>query len=81
MKKKDDFYDDGRTIADMNVEGMPYYYRKPKKFSKSTDKDAPKLTSGEQRQVIVSGMLAGAVIAGLFIAAAAVFILILVLLG
>ena len=26
-RREDAFEDDGRTIADMNVEGMPWYHR------------------------------------------------------
>lgn len=80
MRKKDDFYDDGRTIADMDVDGMPFHDRKPKSFNTvgNDENEKPIMTAKEQRQVIFSGMLAGAVIALIFIAAAAVLISILV---
>lgn len=81
MKKKDDFYDDGRTIADMDVEGMPFQGRRLTPHKKNTDSDAPQLSPREQRQLVVSGMLAGVLIASVFIIAAAVLILILVTFG
>ncbi|MGN1348227.1 MAG: hypothetical protein ACI4VI_04720 [Acutalibacteraceae bacterium] len=82
MKKKDDFYDDGRTIADMDVEGMPFQGRKLTPHKKNTDSaDTPQLSPKEQRQLVVSGMLAGVLIASVFIIAAAVLILILVTFG
>ena len=81
MKKRDDFYDDGRTIAHMDIEGMPFHDRKPKNFFGSKDKDAPELTKKEQRQVIFSGMLAGVLLASVFIVAAAIFLLILFIAG
>lgn len=31
MGKREEFEDDGRTIADMNVEGMPWYLEKKEK--------------------------------------------------
>ena len=49
MKKKEQFVDDGRTIADMNVDGMPWRARK----AKSTDQ--PTL-SKEERRVIIKEM-------------------------
>lgn len=81
MRKKDDFYDDGRTIADMDIEGMPFHDRKPKSFGKKADSDAPSLTKGEQRQLVFSGMLAGGLIALAFIAAAAILILLMYIIG
>lgn len=81
MKKKDDFYDDGRTIADMDVEGMPFQGRKLTPHKKNTDSDTPQLSPREQRQLVVSGMLTGVLIASVFIISAAVLILILVTFG
>ena len=49
-KNKQPFYDDGRTIVDMNVEGMPWYdpHRSEKKDKKN--KDNP--TRKEKRAMI-----------------------------
>jgi hypothetical protein len=48
-KKKEPFYDDGRTIVDMNVEGMPWY--SPHRGNKDKkDKDTP--TRKEKRAMI-----------------------------
>ena len=35
--KKTDYEDDGRTIADMNVEGMPWYVQGDERRSKGAD--------------------------------------------
>lgn len=37
MKKHEKFVDDGRTIADMNVEGMPWYNPSRGKKQKNED--------------------------------------------
>lgn len=79
--KKNDFYDDGRTIADMDVDGMPFHDRKPKRFNKKKDHDAPELSPKEIRQVIFSGLAAGAVIASIFIVAAAILFALMYFLG
>ena len=41
-KKELPDYDDGRTIADMNVEGMPWYRPASKKEVKESDKPSRK---------------------------------------
>ena len=79
MRKKHDFYDDGRTIADMDVEGMPHRVGKPREYAKKkTADDGPQLTKQETRQLVFSGMLAGGVLAVLFIAAALILILVMI---
>lgn len=41
-KKKEDFYDDGRTVSNMNVEGMPWYEPEDVKRNRESIKhDAP----------------------------------------
>ena len=49
-KKKQDFYDDGRTIVDMNVEGMPWYNPNMKSKDDKSSKDNP--TKKEKRAMI-----------------------------
>ena len=49
-KKKQPFYDDGRTIVDMNVEGMPWY--NPNAKSKSDKKSNDNPTKKEKRAMI-----------------------------
>lgn len=75
-RKKDDFIDDGRTVAPMDVEGMPYNNRRPlfRPKKKEINPDAPQFSAAERRQVALSAMLAGAVLSLIFIGAAALFI-------
>ncbi|MBR2975197.1 MAG: hypothetical protein IKC47_05595 [Clostridia bacterium] len=49
-KKKEPFYDDGRTIADMNVEGMPWYNPNRTEKKDKNSKDNP--TRREKRAMI-----------------------------
>lgn len=50
-KKKDVYYDDGRTIVNMNVEGMPWY--NPNRTErKKKDKDKPRF---KERMAMVFG--------------------------
>ena len=39
--RKNDIYDDGRTIVDMNVDGMPWY-NPNRTDNKQNDKDKPR---------------------------------------
>lgn len=56
MNRKDkEWEDDGRTIAEMNVDGMPWY--NPNITDKNkTDKDNP--TRAERKAIIKAGFLA-----------------------
>ena len=74
-KKSKDFVDDGRVIADMDVEGMPrsiFGRASFNRFNKSRGETAedPKLTKDEQRSlflgVLVSYALFGVAIFGSF---------------
>lgn len=50
-KKKIDYYDDGRTIVNMNVDGMPWY--NPNRTDrKKKDKDKP---SFKERMAMIFG--------------------------
>ena len=49
--KKQPYYDDGRTIVDMNVEGMPWY--DPHRSEKKDKKDKDKPTRKEMRAIIL----------------------------
>lgn len=50
-KKKNDYYDDGRTIVNMNVDGMPWY--NPNRTDrKKKDKDKP---SFKERMAMIFG--------------------------
>lgn len=75
MPKKRKQYgdDDGRTVADMNVEGMPWYV--PKREKPAAGDDGPELDPAQKRAAM-RGMLAAAlVIAGVFVVGALLFIL------
>ena len=62
-RKYDD--DDGRVIAKMNVEGMPWYSPPQSTLTNSSGDDAPpQLTRKETFWVIMGAMRAGLVIAG-----------------
>ena len=61
--KRDDFEDDGRTIADMNVDGMPWYA--PNRGDpESTEK--VELTREEQRWMIGGALKAALLVGGIF---------------
>ena len=71
--------DDGRTIANMNVDGMPWYVARkgPEQPASQPDQEPLKLTVAE-RWAMLSGMLgASLLIALIFVVAAALFILFL----
>lgn len=66
-KKKDDWVDDGKTIANMNVDGMPWY--NPEKKEKK-DEEKIVLTPKEKRTfiwaTIRSALLIALIFAGVF---------------
>ncbi len=79
-KKKTYDDDDGRVIASMNVDGMPWYMGeaagREKKFPKSeSSSDLSDLTRGETWEIIKGTVKAGLLIGSIFIAAAGLFIL------
>ena len=66
--------DDGRVIANMNVDGMPWYLRDQKKAA-SSNSNMEDLTKEETRAIIWGTVKAGLLIAGVFLLAALIFIL------
>jgi len=66
--------DDGRVIANMNVDGMPWYLRDQKKTA-SSNSGMEDLTKEETRAIIWGTVKAGLLIAGVFLLAALIFIL------
>ena len=48
-RKRDEFEDDGRTIADMNVDGMPWYLEKREK---QPEQEKIELTKEEGRAMM-----------------------------
>lgn len=74
-KKKTKFVDDGRTIADMNVEGMPWYTPGKKEEGQ---KDTPKeydLTRKEMFAMMRGILGAAMLIAAIFLLVFFLFIL------
>ncbi len=73
-RKRDDFEDDGRTIVNMNVEGMPWYHRTDETPGEETGEHY-QMTKEEERLYTWAAVKAGllivlvfAVVFGLFIA-------------
>lgn len=73
--------DDGRVIANMNIDGMPWYAedarkRREENFRKAeTASDFSDLSRKETWEIIKGATKAGLLISGIFIAGAALFIL------
>lgn len=73
-RKRADFEDDGRVIAPMNVEGMPWHA--PRSQSSESGSGAPlTLTREEQRAVTAGIMKAALLVAGIFVVVLLGFIL------
>lgn len=71
--------DDGRVIANMNVDGMPWYQRgdRPGWWGQKRESasDFSDLTKEESREIIKGALKASLLIAGVFILAMLLFIL------
>ena len=74
-RKKEELEDDGRTIANMNVEGMPWYHRPSIDAKADSNRPSEPMTPEEQRLYTWAAIKAGllivlvfAVVFGLFIA-------------
>ena len=63
--------DDGRTIADMNVDGMPWYMDKARK----TQGEKVRLSKPEARAAMWGALKATLLVTGIFAGAFALFIL------
>ena len=75
-KKKHYDDDDGRVIASMNVEGMPWYVEDHKrKQERLKNNDFNDLSKEETRAIIWGIVKSGLLIAGVFLVAALIFIL------
>ena len=72
-RKKQYADDDGRVIASMNVEGMPWYV--DKRVKSPGEQDFSDLSKEESRALVFGAMKAGLLIGGIFLLAAFVFIL------
>ena len=71
--------DDGRVIANMNVDGMPWYQRSQRQFpgfpKTKRGSDFSDLTKEETREIIKGALKASLLIAGIFILGMLLFIL------
>lgn len=70
-KKKNEMEDDGRVIAPMNVEGMPWYTP----YKTTSEKEKQPLDKRESRQFMFSALLATLLIGSVFIVGMFLFIL------
>lgn len=74
-EKKEKFVDDGRTIANMNVEGMPWYNPSKDIVKSKSAQEFGDLTAKEKR-AMMRGILGAALLVGaIFIGGAFLFIL------
>ena len=74
MKKKRDLEDDGRVIADMNVEGTPWYV--PKNIGEQgSNSSESNLTPKETFHLISGALTAGLIIGMIFVLGCFLFIL------
>jgi hypothetical protein len=67
-RKKEEFIDDGRTIANMNVDGMPWYIDEAKR--KKTESEPPMQLSRKERRAMLTGIMAAVLLVGLVFAVA-----------
>lgn len=78
-KRRDDFADDGRTIVPMNVDGMPWYTRNvrdPLERDASPGRGGrPPMSRDERRGYVWAAVKAGLLIAAVFAAGYALFLL------
>lgn len=75
-KKREKFVDDGRTVADMNVEGMPWYAPTAQKSSVSGKESEPLSLSRKEKAAMMRGVMAAALLVALvFVAVFTLFIL------
>lgn len=75
-KKKHFDDDDGRVIANMNVDGMPWFVEDHKRKQKrQKNNDFSNLSKEETRAIIWGTIRAGLLIASIFVVAALIFVL------
>ncbi len=85
-KKKSDSsqeWDDGRTIASMNVDGMPWYDQRPnspKRPEEQIPDSGEQLSGRDLRKVIISATMIGLGVALVFVIAAFLLIQLMLLL-
>ncbi len=76
-KRKKTYDDDGRVIANMNVDGMPWYTDRSKEKSADTNNNNEEisLTKAEQRAMMRGVVLASLLVAGAFVLVGLAFVL------
>lgn len=67
--------DTGQRIADMNVEGMPWFHDPIEEEELQARREIPELNGRETRRFIYSSLLASMMVAGIFILALFLFLL------
>lgn len=72
---KDTTFDENQRVADMNVEGMPWYTNEPDEDERLKRLLEPTLTKKETRHLIFNAMLAALLVGSVFIFGLFLFIL------
>lgn len=75
MKKKTHDDDDGRVVAKMNVDGMPWYMRSDRQEQPEEDNDLSDLSSKETWHIILGTVKAGLLIGAVYLVVILLFIL------
>ena len=75
MKKKTHDDDDGRVIASMNIDGMPWYVRGRRQEKPESASDLSDLTKEENRAIVLGAMKAGLTVGSVFFIVFLLFIL------
>ena len=74
-KKKTYDDDDGRVVAKMNVDGMPWYMPAENQQPKTENNDLSDLSKGETWEIVKGTVKAGLLIGGVFFVAFLLFVL------
>jgi hypothetical protein len=76
-KKAAPKWDDGRVIAPMNVEGLPYYQKNKRKETEeqTTESEKTPITREESRIITGAALRAALLIGGVFVAVFGLFFL------
>lgn len=73
-KKKQYDDDDGRTVANMNVDGMPWYLERANKSSGNND-SGMNMSKSEERAMLRGVILATLAVTGVFVLGGLLFVL------
>ena len=75
MKKKTHDDDDGRVVAKMNIDGMPWYVRGRRQEKPESASDLSDLTREENMAIIAGAVKAGLLIGAVYFVVILLFIL------